>query len=141
MDPAYGLQLHHPRFQEYVGAPELARLLTWGPRHWVQTMDREEAVTAALQLQHDAGLITTRPVCHVVEPHVIRGDEARFREGGISIGHSGSYSTGASDSLNRSLYGRNGFVATAGWPGYSRAIADLVMQQLYAVHRLPSGTY
>ena len=49
VDPAYGLQLHHPRFLEYVGAP----------RHWVQTMDREEAVSTALQLQHDAGLITS----------------------------------------------------------------------------------
>ena len=59
IDPAYGLQLHHPRFLEYVGAPELARLLTRAPGHWVQTMDREEAVTAAPQLQPDAGLITS----------------------------------------------------------------------------------
>ena len=59
VDPAYGLQLHHPLFLEYVGAPESARLLTRAPGHWVQTMDREEAVTAALQLQHDAGLITS----------------------------------------------------------------------------------
>ena len=28
VDPVYGLQLHHPRFLEYVGAPESARLLT-----------------------------------------------------------------------------------------------------------------
>ena len=27
VDPAYGLQLHHPRFLEYVRAPELAHLL------------------------------------------------------------------------------------------------------------------
>ena len=59
VDQAYGLQLHHPRFLEYVGAPESARLLTRAPGHWVQTMEREEAVTAALQLQHDAGLITS----------------------------------------------------------------------------------
>ena len=50
VDPAYGLQLHHPRFLEYVGAPESARLLTRPPEHWVRTMDSEEAVTAALQL-------------------------------------------------------------------------------------------
>ena len=59
MDPVYGLQLHHPRFLEYVGAPESARLLTRTPGHWVQTMDREDAVAAALQLQHDAGLMTS----------------------------------------------------------------------------------
>ena len=59
VDPAYGLQLHHPRFLEYIGAPKSARLLAVAPGHWVQTMDREDAVAAALQLQHDAGLITS----------------------------------------------------------------------------------
>ena len=59
VDPAYGLHLHHPHFLEYVGAPESARLLTRAPGHWVKTMKREEAVTAALQLQHDADLITS----------------------------------------------------------------------------------
>ena len=59
VDPAYGLQLHHLRFLQYVGAPEPARLLTGAPGHWVRTMEWEEAVTAALQLQHDAGLITS----------------------------------------------------------------------------------
>ena len=48
VDPAYGLQLHHSRLLEYVGAP---------PGHWVRTMEREEAVMAALQLHHDVGLI------------------------------------------------------------------------------------
>ena len=52
--PAYGLQLHHPQFLEYVGAPESARLLTRPPGNWLQAMECEEAVTAALQLQHDA---------------------------------------------------------------------------------------
>ena len=57
-DLVYGLQIHHPRFLEYVGVLETARLLTRALGHWVRTMEREEAVTAALQLQHDAGLIT-----------------------------------------------------------------------------------
>ena len=57
VDQAYGLQLHSPRFLEYVGAPESVRLLSQPPGHWVRTMEREEAVLAALQLQHDAGLI------------------------------------------------------------------------------------
>ena len=30
-NPAYGLQLHHPRFLEFVGAPESARLLNCSP--------------------------------------------------------------------------------------------------------------
>ena len=77
MDPAYGLQLHHPQFLEYVGAPESARLLARAPGHWVQTMDWEDAVAAALQLQHDAGLITSnlQVLCDITKPHVVRGDE------------------------------------------------------------------
>ena len=59
VDPVYGLQLHHPRFLEYIGAPESARLLTRAPGEWVRTIDQEDAVTAALQLQHDAGLMTS----------------------------------------------------------------------------------
>ena len=59
VDPVYGLQLHHPRFLEFIGAPESARLLTQAPGHWVRTMDRENAVAVALWLQHDAGLMTS----------------------------------------------------------------------------------
>ena len=55
--PAYGVQLHDPRLLEYVGAPESARLLRRSPEYWVHHMGREKALSAALQLQHDAGLI------------------------------------------------------------------------------------
>ena len=53
----YGVQLHDPRLQEYVGAPESARLLSCDPEYWVEHMGREKTLSAALQLQHDAGLI------------------------------------------------------------------------------------
>ena len=59
MDPAYWLQLPHPRFLEYVGAPKSARLLSRPLGYWLHHMDREEAVSAALQLQHYAGLMMT----------------------------------------------------------------------------------
>ena len=59
VDPVYGLQLYHPRFLEFIGAPESARLPTRAPGHWVRTMDQEDAVVAALRLQHDAGLMTS----------------------------------------------------------------------------------
>ena len=59
VDPTYGLQLYHLRFLEYVGAPESAHLLSRPPGYWLHHMDREEAVSAALQLQHDAGLMMT----------------------------------------------------------------------------------
>ena len=55
--PAYGVQLHDPRLLEYVGAPESARLTSRSPEYWVHHMGRDKALSAALQLQHDAGLI------------------------------------------------------------------------------------
>ena len=58
-DPVCGLQLTHPRFLEFLGAPESARLLNGSPGHWVRMMDREDAVAATLQLQHDAGVMTS----------------------------------------------------------------------------------
>ena len=42
---------------EYVGAPESARLTSRSPEYWVHYMGREKALSAALQLQHNAGLI------------------------------------------------------------------------------------
>ena len=58
-DPGYGLQLQNLRFLEYVGTPESARLLTRSPEYWLHHMTHDEAVAAALQLQHDAGLMMT----------------------------------------------------------------------------------
>ena len=57
LDPAYGLHLHDPRLLEYVDAPESARLLSRAPEYWMHHMGRDQAMSAALQLQHDAGLI------------------------------------------------------------------------------------
>ena len=53
--PVYGIHLHDPRLLEYVGVPESARLLSRSPEYWLHHMDR--TLAAALQLQHDAGLI------------------------------------------------------------------------------------
>ena len=54
---AYGLHLHDPRLLEYVGAPESARLLSCSPEYGLHHMGRDRTMSAALQLQHDAGLI------------------------------------------------------------------------------------
>ena len=56
-NPAYGLQLHHPRFLELVGAPESARLLDRAPLYWVEEMGKERAMVAAVTLQRDAGVM------------------------------------------------------------------------------------
>ena len=52
--PAYGVQLHDPRLLEYVGAPESAQLTSCSPEYWVHHIGRKKALSAALQLQHDA---------------------------------------------------------------------------------------
>ena len=55
--PEHGVQLNDPRFLEYVDAPESAQLMSRSPEYWVHHMGRENALSAALHLQHDAGLI------------------------------------------------------------------------------------
>ena len=55
--PAYGIYLYDPRLLEYVGVSESARLLSRSPEYWLLHMGREKTLVAALQLQHDAGLI------------------------------------------------------------------------------------
>ena len=56
-DETYGLQLHHPRFLEFFGAPESARLLNHSPSFWVDRLGEECAMAAAVNLQRDAGLM------------------------------------------------------------------------------------
>ena len=67
----YGVQLHDPRLLEYVGAPESARLLSRDPEYWVEHMGREKTLSAALQLQHDAGLIISN--VQILQQLVTRG--------------------------------------------------------------------
>ena len=55
--PAYGLHLHDPRLLEFVGAHESARLLSRSPEYWLHHMGQDRTMSAALQLQHDTGLI------------------------------------------------------------------------------------
>ena len=57
LNPAYGSHLHDPRLLEYVGAPESARLLSRSPEYWLHHMGWDITMLAALQLQHDTGLI------------------------------------------------------------------------------------
>ena len=56
-DTRYGLQLHHPRFLEFIGAPESARLLNQSPSFWVDRLGQESAMAAAVNLQRDAGFM------------------------------------------------------------------------------------
>ena len=57
LSSAYGIHLHDPRLLECVGAPESSRLLSRSPEYWLHHMGRDQTMPAALQFQHDAGLI------------------------------------------------------------------------------------
>ena len=41
-NPAFGMQLHHPPFLEFIGAPESARLLYHSPAFWIQRLGEED---------------------------------------------------------------------------------------------------
>ena len=56
-NPVFGLQLHHPWFLEFVGAPESARLLHCSLTFWVDQLGKEQAMAAAINLQRDAGIM------------------------------------------------------------------------------------
>ena len=53
----YGLLLNHPRFVEWIGVPQSAGLLELSGRQWVDKLSRDQAVTAAVHLQRDVGLM------------------------------------------------------------------------------------
>ena len=59
VDTPFGLQVHHPQFLEWVGAPESARLLDRPPGEWLRVMYMEQTLHAALQLQRDASFMSS----------------------------------------------------------------------------------
>ena len=58
-DGGLGVPLNHPRFLEWLGAPNSAWLLEMSPGHWCDTLSRDQAMTAAMQLHRDACLMQT----------------------------------------------------------------------------------
>ena len=59
VDSSFGVQVHHYRLLECVGALESACLLGRPPAEWLQVKDHRDALCAGLQLQRDTGLISS----------------------------------------------------------------------------------
>ena len=59
VDSSFGVHVHHPQFLEWVGAPESAHLLGRPLAEWLQVMNHRNTQYAALQLQRDAGLMSS----------------------------------------------------------------------------------
>ena len=49
----FGVPLNHPRFLEWIGVPESASLLEMGPGEWFNTLLRDKAMDAAIQLHQN----------------------------------------------------------------------------------------
>ena len=111
VDPAYGLHLHDPRFLEYVGAPESARLLSRAPGYWLHHMNRDQAISAALQLQCDAGLMMSN--LQVLGQFLIRGDAVGIWPGTIPVRSDPVCGAVSTCSAGSPLHGCDGFVASA----------------------------
>ena len=54
-----GASLHHPRLVEWIGVPQSAGLVEFSGSQWVDKLSRDQAVTAAIHLQRDVGLMQT----------------------------------------------------------------------------------
>ena len=54
-----GVPLNHPRFLEWLGAPDSAWLLEMSPGHWCDTLSKDQTMKAAMQLHRDACLMQT----------------------------------------------------------------------------------
>ena len=97
-------------------------------------MDREEAVSAALQLQHDAGLMMTN--LQVLGQFMTSLNRISSEVMQLAFGQEQYPSLGSSPGRvavstcppGSPLHDGYGVVASDGWPGRSRASADLVLQ-------------
>ena len=55
----FGLPLHHPRFLEWVEAPESAPLLDRGPSAWIRSVSCAQSIDAERQLHRDVCRMTS----------------------------------------------------------------------------------
>ena len=78
----YGL----PRFLEWIRVPQSAGLLELSSRQWVDRLSRGEAVTAAVHLQHDVGLMQTN--VDVLDQYALSLQKAASRIIDICLGPS-----------------------------------------------------
>ena len=134
-DTRYGLQLHHPRFLEFIGAPESARLLNQSPSFWVDRLGQESAMAAAVNLQRDAGFMMSNlqilgqfvTSLHRMSAEMlsIGVDHVVFPvEGGQTIGY-------AEGSASGQVYDSDGPVAPSVGSGCFRAMTNVDLHFLY----------
>ena len=117
----YGLQLHHPRLLEFIGAPESARLLNHSPSFWVDRLGEESAM-AAVNLQRDAGLMMSN--LQILAQFVTALHRMSSEIMSVGVGDSEGAASGQ-------VHDSNGPVAPSVGSGCSRASTDIVLHILY----------
>ena len=134
-NPAFGMQLHHPRFLEFIGAPESARLLYHSPAFWIQCLG-EDALAAAVNLQRDAGIMLSNLQIlsqFVTSLHRMSSEILNLGMGRVVFpseeGRGFVYSTDGAPGGQVPCC--DGFMASTDWSGRSRAGAGFVLQRLH----------
>ena len=82
----YCLLLNQPRFNEWIGVPQSDGLLKLSGRQWVNKLSRDQAVTAAVHLQCDVGLMQTN--VDVLDQYALSPQKAASRIIDICLGPS-----------------------------------------------------
>ena len=137
-NPAYGIHLHDPRLLEYVGAPESARLLSRSPEYWLHHMGCERTLAAALQLQHDVGLILSN--LQVLGQFVTSLNRMSSEVMWVAFDREPfpmeAVQFVAPCSTGGALYGGHGLVASTQHAGDSWPPAVVVLQRVHVLCRL-----
>ena len=121
-NPAFGMQLHHPQFLEFIGAPESARLLYRSATFWIQRMGEEDAVAAAMNLQRDSGVMLSN--LQILSQFVTSLQRMLTEMLDLGLGHVGipftggrSSVSGAAGASGGTVYGRDGIMASSDGSG------------------------
>ena len=123
VDSAFEVQVHHPRFLECIGAPELSRLLGRQPADWLSVMDHRDVLVAAKTItvgRRTNGIKLNHPqsVCGVVTPKIYRGVTVSIRTQTIPCAHGGGCCAGATCVSGVHADDGDGALASTGWtPG------------------------
>ena len=135
-NPAYGLQLHHPRFLELVGAPESARILDCSPTFWVDQLGKEQAMTAAINLQRDAGVMLSN--LQILSQFAMAMNRMSFSMMTLGLGQS-LFPRVEVDDSGGIIYVGHGVVAPSDGSGCSWASTSFVLPLMYELQILLSG--
>ena len=126
VDPAFGVQLHQPRFLERIGAPESARLYGGSPAKCVQTMNRQDVMVEAMLLQRDVGLMGSN--LQVLGQYVMSLNRMSMEVLHLVYGRKFSLRTRSTSRPRVHSEGSHGIVAATDWHGWSRANHGVFLQ-------------